>query len=453
MASKAAAMRAMQAVLRHADPLHAVKSSVAVDSKNRLLVNGEPRVDLSDFHQTYVLGAGKASCEMAAALLQVEGFAATVTGGLVITKTAHGRDVDRALCATHRVRVVEAAHPLPCEAGASAVRDMVALLHQASSKQTLVIWLASGGGSALTGGLSVYPLPQLREYFSQLMASGLAIEEMNTIRKHICLAHGGRMAVHAGELTTVLTLCVSDIIDSPVHSIAGGPTALDPTTLEDCGRILASCPSSLSLDMLSLAVETPKRLPGNILAPVVIMDNRIALERAMRECREEMPWLKSVALLTHRLDGEAAQAGKLLANVALDCTLPRPFLLFAGGETTVTMSSSSAAAVGVGGRNQELALAAAVQFAKAPQQPAATTPTTSLLCVGTDGTDGPTSAAGAVVDPTTLARGPELLPRAVSALANHDSFTFFSQHAPEAHITTGPTGTNVMDIVIIASLD
>ncbi|KAH9249443.1 hypothetical protein BASA81_012805 [Batrachochytrium salamandrivorans] len=408
--SKATAMRAMQAVLRHANPLHAVKCSVTIDSKNRLLVNDEPRVDLSDYQQTYVLGAGKASCEMASALLQVEGFAATVTGGLVITKAAHGRDVDRALCATHRVRVVEAAHPLPCETGASAVRDMISLLHQASSKQTLVIWLASGGGSALTGGLSAYPLHQLQDYFSQLLASGLAIEEMNTIRKHICLAHGGRMALHAGEHTTVLTLCISDIIDSPVHSIAGGPTALDPTTLEDCRRILASCRPPLSPAMLSLAVETPKHLPSNILAPVVIIDNRIVLERAMRECREEMPWLKSVALLTHRLDGEAAQAGKLLANVALDCTLPRPFLLFAGGETTVTMPSSTNGTMGVGGRNQELALAAAVQFAKSPQQG---THTTSLLCVGTDGTDGPTSAAGAVVDSGTLAQSPELFQNAV----------------------------------------
>lgn len=266
----------------------------------------------------------------------------------------------------------------------------------------------------------------------------------------MCAAHGGRIGLTAGQ-STVLTLCVSDIIGSPLSAIAGGPTTADPTTLEDCQRILARLfknkpmPSVLEKAFISgnadeLVPETPKVLPKNILPGIVLVDLQRAINAAAESCKKLFPGV-TVLVLSSRLSGEAAELGRTLATIGADISLPRPYLILAGGETTVTMDSTKS---GKGGRNQELALAAAIQMKKDDR----CSDTLCLLSIGTDGTDGPTDAAGAVVTKQTIKD--EVLDKALESLAKHDSYNFFSNYAPEAHVKTGPTGTNVMDLIMVA---
>ena len=255
------------------------------------------------------------------------------------------------------------------------------------------------------------------------------------------------MALAAGR-STVLTLCVSDIIGSPLHAIAGGPTTADPITLDECRDILTHLSSKRPLapslhraffskeDAVS---ETPKAVPSNILMGNVLVDLSLAIEAAARECKTSFPEA-TVVTLSSRTSGEAAELGRFLARIGTDVSLRRPFVLLGGGETTVTMDSARS---GLGGRNQELALAAAIQMSEDQE----CTNTLALLAIGTDGTDGPTPAAGACVTKMTLKQS--TLVAAHEALDKHDSYNFFNTYAHGDHIITGPTGTNVMDFFVV----
>jgi len=450
--SQQVALGVMRAVLAAADPSVAIKTHVQIRN-NELWVKGNRVVDdLGWFKRTLLLGAGKASCEMASACIQV---GLKISEGLVITKTKHGKPDDRAVCESRGVRIAEASHPIPCENGAKATLDVLKLLKESSSPDTLVIWVASGGGSALTGGVGVKPfldLPALKQSMQWLLDSGADITQVNAIRKHICAAHGGKAALAAGR-SRVITLCLSDVIGSPVDAIAGGPTAVDHTTLEDCRRILKKYSSKRPLvEPLQRAFfssssdgveETPKAFPANIEHPFVVADLKLAIEAGAKYCKETFPDVQCVQL-TSQVVGEASDVGRLLVSMGSEISLKRPFLLMAGGETTVTMDSSKS---GLGGRNQEMGLAAALQMASDPK----CSPSLCFLAAGTDGTDGPTNAAGAIVDKHTL-RSVEMKEAAVEAMEKHDSYHFFERYAKAAHIITGPTGTNVMDIMLVCDV-
>ena len=275
---------------------------------------------------------------------------------------------------------------------------------------------------------------------------------MNAIRKHLCLAHGGRIGAIVKH-STVVTLVVSDIIGSPLDAIAGGPTTPDPTTIDDCRQILnrlskgRKLANSLKTGFFSSeesgksVPETPKSLNANILPGIVLVDLDLAINSAEHLCRAQYA-KANVLKLTSRLSGEASEVGRLLSRIATDVKLPKPFILLAGGETTVTMDTSKS---GLGGRNQELALSAAVALFEDKQAPS----DLHFLVIGTDGTDGPTDAAGAIVSKSTI--NDQTLEAARLALQNHDSYNFFKTYASDAHIKTGPTGTNVMDVIIICS--
>jgi len=427
-----------------------------------------------------VVGAGKASAEMAAAAVRALELDAGATGrrappcsGLVITKRGHGRDpAVRGALRGANVEVVEADHPVPDEDGARATRRLLELLRATSDARTLVVWCASGGGSALTGGLSVAPdrisVRDVALATDALLRSGAPIEDVNAVRKHMCAAHGGRAALAAGA-SFVLTLVVSDVIGAPLHAVAGGPTQPDPTTMAECRAVLdrlggaRALPASVADHfyggdaVADAARETLKALPrGSRGAALVVAELRQSLLEAATCAREMLGPDATVAVLTSRMAGEASEVAKLVAGMAIEgpalvgpgsASGARRFALVLGGETTVTVPRDCA---GRGGRNQEMALAVAVELARA-RGAHAESRGVAVLVAGTDGTDGPTDAAGAVVDDATVP--PERVTAAADALRAHDSYSFFAREAPQAHVRTGPTGTNVCDVVFIVGVE
>lgn len=361
-----------------------------------------------------------------------------------------------------KIRIIPAGHPLPDNKGREGTKRILELIRANDSEDTLIVWCASGGGSALTGGLGVlqeeeWGLLKIRDAVQWLLKSGAPIEEVNAVRKHLCAAHAGRVGLAAGK-STVMTLVVSDIIGSPLHAIAGGPTTADPTTLEDCRRILMDLVKTTGVDMpesLKRAFftpgggvpETPKSLPANILQGKIVVDLRLALEAGLQMAQKEF---QSTLLLTSKMCGEAKDAGKMFAAIATDVALKPPFAILAGGETTVTIDPKC---TGLGGRNQELALSCAIELYRRRKEFPLQDEQMDLciLVAGSDGSDGPTPAAGACVTSTTIAND-DVFRIAQLAMQNHDSYNFFKTFAPQAHLITGPTGTNVMDVVVICGV-
>ncbi len=384
-----------------------------------------------------LLSIGKAAAPMAAAAEKILGEA--IAAGLVVTKYGHG---DR----LRRCRILECGHPVPDENGvaaASAVLDLLA----GAGPQDLVLCLLSGGGSALcpapAEGLS---LADKQETTRLLLSCGATIHHINTLRKHLSRLKGGQLCRAAGG-ARVVSLILSDVIGDDLDIIASGMTAADPSTFADCldivhrydifDRLPPAVRRRLQDGAAGRLAETPK--PGDpLFARVenhIVGSNGSALQAAASEARRlgYQP-----LILTSRLTGEACQAAKVLAAIAMEAQhsanpAAPPLCLLAGGETTVTLSGA-----GKGGRNMEFALAAALELAG--------TVGIRLLAAGTDGNDGPTDAAGALVDGGTVARAAALGLSAAEVLARHDSYPFFE--ALGNLLITGPTRTNVMDLVI-----
>ncbi len=403
---------------------------------NQLTVAGSA-FDLSSVEHIYVVGAGKATAPMAAALEAILGEA--IADGIIIVKYDHTAPF-------RRIRTVEAAHPVPDENGLLGTRELVALLEKAGERD-LVICLLSGGGSALL--IDAPPgcsLLALQDFFELLLASGADITEMNTVRKHLSKVKGGGLA-RAAFPARVVSLILSDVIGDPLDVIASGPTVADPSTFADALLIVekyglaerapAALLEHLHRGLRGQVPETPKTSDVALAKTTnyLIGSNRIALEAVMAEARQQGFHPR---IITDRIAGEAREvAGEVVhaaKRVADDPTAAKPACLLWGGETTVTLGG----ATGLGGRNQELALAAALLLENEPG--------ITVLSGGTDGTDGPTDAAGAAVDGITApgARAKGVVPE--DYLAAHDSYHFF-RHAG-GHLITGPTLTNVMDIII-----
>jgi hydroxypyruvate reductase/glycerate 2-kinase len=364
--------------------------------------------------------------------------------GLAITKYGH--------CSSSyyrgKIRIIEAGHPLPDENGLIGTREIITLLKGADEK-TLVVCLISGGGSSLLvapcEGLS---LDEKQKITSLLLNAGANIHELNTVRKHLSRVKGGRLAEIAHP-APVISLILSDVIGDRLDVIASGPTAPDHTTYEDALSVLAkytlleTVPEN-ALDVFhrgaqGMLPETPKE--NNVIFEkvqnIIVGNNKKALEAAEAKALELG---LHAEIISTEVTGEAREAGKWLAKVALEARAvyerdrSRKICVISGGETTVTVKGR-----GLGGRNMELALAFALEIAG--------TGGVALLSAGTDGTDGPTDAAGALVDGETVrsAKSAGLDPDAY--LMNNDSYNFFRQVG--GLFTTGPTGTNVMDIQII----
>lgn len=382
-----------------------------------------------------VLGAGKAAAPMAMAVERLLG--SRIADGMVITNEGN------ALPLRH-LRVYEASHPLPDARGLAATAELLRMV-SAAGEQDLVLCLLSGGASALmvqpAAGIE---LEQLQRTTEALLASGAPIDSVNAIRKHLSAVKGGRLA-EAVCPAALVTLMLSDVVGNEQTAIGSGPTVPDPTSFADCIAVI---------ERHGLGERLPEPVLGRLgrgargeipetptagaplferTTNLVVGDNARALAAAATRAADlgYRPFV-----LTARLQGEARTVGCRLAAAGSSCVadVAKPTCLLAGGETTVTLRGQ-----GRGGRNQEVALAAAIHLEGSD--------TVTFAAVGTDGTDGPTDAAGAFADGTTVQRGRARGLNASDCLLDNDSYTFFG--ALGDLIRTGPTRTNVMDLQVV----
>lgn len=424
-----------RAALTAVDPESAVRAHVhRVGMHLRV---GERELDLRHFERIFLVGAGKGTAPMAKALEDL--FEASLTDGVIVVKYGHGMPLQR-------VRVCEAAHPVPDEAGVKATEVILDLARQAGETD-LVFAALSGGGSALTPA----PVPPLTLEHKQrttelLLSAGATIHEINAVRKHLSRFKGGGLA-RAAAPATLMTLIVSDVIGDPVDVIASGPTVPDSSTFEDAVRVIRrygledKIPKAV-FQVLQEGIdgrrpETPK--PGDPLFRrvfhTIVANNMAALTAAEQEAarRGYRP-----LILTSRLEGEARETAKAIVAMAKEAAasgrpVEPPACLLFGGETTVTLGPSP----GKGGRNLEMALACAVSLDGWDR--------ITVLCAGTDGTDGPTDAAGAFADGGTMSRSRRLGMDAHMFLDGHNAYPFFEVLGDL--VVTGPTRTNVMDFI------
>lgn len=435
-----AVQRICQAALNAVEPQQAVREALRFTGGTLRTLDGNYNLD--DFDRVLLISIGKAALPMAKAMHGVLG--GRITTGLVITKHAG----DEVLA---NVEIIEAGHPLPDRRSQAAAERLISLL-QTTTPRDLVICLLSGGGSALvTSPTACVSLDDLQQLTRALLACGANITEINTLRRHLDRVKGGGL-LRLGNPGAWLSLILSDVLGSPLESIASGPAAADPTTFTDAAAILDryglwdSIPqpvqSALCDGLAGKLLETVK--PGDPclqhVQSTIVGDNTVAAHAALQQAQMEG---FHTLLLNEPLQGEASQVGAALGDMlrsALlrDCPLPRPVCIVAGGETTVTLRGG-----GKGGRNQELALGAALQLAGVENA--------ALLTLATDGEDSTTGAAGAAADGSTLQRARQMGLTAEDTLRENDSFTFFSTLGDL--LITGPTGTNVNDLVFLFAFE
>jgi glycerate 2-kinase len=418
------AVRAVQPATLIAQHVQRTSDALHIGGRRYALVPGRP---------VFIFGAGKAAAAMAQALEeQLNGLPLQ---GLVITKHAHSLPLQH-------IAVAEAGHPVPDIDGVQATSQLLQLLQDVQEDDVL-IFLLSGGASAL---LIDYPpgssLDEIQTVFTLLLQSGADIHEMNTVRKHLSAVKGGQLARRI-TAKAFCTIILSDVTGDNLDVIGSGPTVPDPGTFADARAVLEKYQL---LDKVPLAVQkyigqgcmgkipdTPKpgdaRFDGvyNFLAGT----NKIALEAAAATA-SALGY--TTHILTSTASGDAEQLAHWLIQKAINIGGNTPVCLLAGGESTVRVTGH-----GLGGRNQHLALAAGLAL---PSDIDIT-----LLSAGTDGTDGPTDAAGAVTDSALMQAAQQQGLNAQQFLEQHDAYHFFEQAG--GLLKTGPTQTNVMDIMVV----
>jgi len=422
--------------LMRANAAAAVKSNVR--RQDETLEIAGVSYKFSEYRGIYVVGAGKASAQMAAAVEDLLGE--RIAAGVVVVKYGHALPLAR-------VEVVEAGHPLPDEAGVTGTKRIIQLLSRAT-EQDLIIFLISGGGSALLPSpAGAITLEEKKQTTQLLLDCGATIHETNAVRKHISRVKGGGLA-RLAHPATLVSLILSDVVGDALDAIASGPTAPDSSSFADGLRVIEryelqeKIPQSVKAFLAAGAKgeveETPKAgdpIFHNV-RNIIVGNNRTALAAARLEA-ESLGY--NTLLLSSCIEGEAKVVAALHAAVAKEIVstgnaVRRPACLLSGGETTVTIRGT-----GLGGRNQEFALAAAAGIDGAEG--------VVVLSGGTDGTDGPTDAAGAIVDGATLQRGRAQGLDAADFLRRNDSHTFL--RATGDLLVTGPTFTNVMDLHVV----
>ena len=437
MTSRDNLIKIFNAAVASVQPTHLMPAHLFI--KDGLLHIIDQTFPVSNLPAIYVIGAGKASAAMALATEQV--IVNFITSGLVVTKYDHALSLQK-------IRCMEAAHPVPDEEGVRGTQATIELLQQANEND-IVICLISGGASALWADVPEgASLADVQNTFQSLLNTGANIREMNTVRKHLSALKGGRLLKHA-PAANWFTFIISDVPGDDPAIIASGPTVPDNSTYHEAKDILEKYglwhklpPSILQRIEKGISgsmAETPK--PGDVIFNRVhnkiIGSNAIALQAAMEEARRLG---YHVVLVDDQLHGDAGVAGRSIIEVAAAYKGSKPACLLWGGETTVTVTGT-----GKGGRNQHLALTAVVEMAQrstALQQNKLT-----VLSAGTDGTDGPTDAAGAIADTHVLEAMEAKKLDAQQYLAENNAYHFFEQ--VEALVKTGATQTNVMDMVIV----
>ena len=410
-----------RAALAAADPAGAVTQHLA-------------RRDYARFRNVYVIGAGKAGASMAKAAERVLG--ARLTAGLVNVKDGH-------LARLRRIELNECGHPVPDARGVAGA-ERIAAIAAGAGKDDLVICLISGGASALLP----FPAPPVtldekQETTRLLLACGADIHQMNAVRKHLSLIKGGQLARLASP-ATVEALLLSDVIGDDLDVIGSGPAAPDSSTFAGAAAVLdryglrdkvpAAVRARIEQGLRGEVPETPKA--GDPLfrrvRNTVVGSNRLALDAAAKQAKALG---FRTLVLSSEVQGETRDVARMHAAIAREIVgsgrpVKPPACILTGGETTVTIKGD-----GLGGRNQEFVLAAALDVAGLPE--------VVVFSAGTDGSDGPTDAAGAVADGATLSRKPD----ARAYLDRNDSYHYFK--ALDDLVMTGPTNTNVMDVRMV----
>jgi hydroxypyruvate reductase len=438
---RSVARKIFRAALKAVDPYKAVHSSFAVKG-TVLSLGGKGQktlaYDLTLFKRILVFGAGKASVPMAAACEEI--LQKRISKGIIVTKYGHSGPLKY-------ITTVEAGHPVPDKAGLHAAQHILTLL-KGSQADDLVIFLTSGGCSALLP-LPVPPitLSEKKKLTKLLLKSGAPIHEINAVRKHISMTKGGSLAKLA-DPSTVINLILSDVVGDDLDVIGSGPFVPDSSTFQEAWKVLekynlkSGVPESLikhlQAGLEGMIQETPK--PGQPcfrkVKNLIIGSNLVALKAAEIKARD-MGF--ETLILSSQMQGEARELAKNYAAIAKEIVKSgRPFsppvCLLAGGEPTVTVKGN-----GLGGRNTELALALAIEIQGLDR--------TTFLSGGTDGTDGTTDAAGAIVSGSTYRKALKKGLKPENYLAHNDSYTFFKETG--GLLITGPTRTNVMDIHIL----
>jgi len=435
--AKSIFLKALAAV----DPSTILKDRIRIDGDHlsiKIEGNSEKVFDLKGIDKIFLVGTGKATSAMAQAIEEI--FDDRITKGIITTKYGHRLPLKK-------TEIIEAGHPLPDRKGYEGAKKIQRLLKDSGPKD-LVIFLLSGGGSALLPFPSgQIDLKEKQEVTQFLLDCGADINEINTIRKHISKIKGGWLAKWAYP-STVIGFILSDVVGDHLDVIGSGPTVPDPSTFEEALEILKkynllneispSIRRHLQSGKEGKVEETPK--PQEVIFDRVynsLLGSNILALLAAKE--EAMALGFNTLILSSSIEGDTREAARFHTAIAKEVIstgnpIQKPACILSGGETTVTIKGK-----GLGGRNQEFALAGALEISGADK--------VVLLSGGTDGTDGPTDATGAVADHTTVQRGKSLGLDPNFYLENNDAYPFFEKLGDL--LITGPTHTNVMDVRIL----
>ena len=430
------AMQIFKAGLQAVDPVEAIKRHTRLGKD--LLFIGDRQFSLNDYDRILVVGAGKAVAPMARAVEDLLGD--RISDGVIVVKDEHGLPLKK-------IKVCEAGHPVPDKRGVKGTEEILSLVEKGGERD-LIICLISGGGSALLiAPVQEISLADKQNATKLLLACGATIHEFNTVRKHLSRVKGGRLAQMAYP-ASVASLILSDVVGDDLDVIASGPTVPDSSTFQDAEQILksygiweqlaSSVRNHIEKGSSGQIADTPKSddTVFQQCSQVMVGTNLQALEAAAKAA-ERLGYRPLI--LSSKVEGEAREVAKFYTAIAKEVQgsenpLKPPVCVLCGGETTVTLQGD-----GRGGRNQEFALAAALAIEGLDN--------IVVLSGGTDGTDGPTDAAGAIADGTTLARARENGLDPKDFLQRNDSYSFFQKL--DDLIMTGPTRTNVMDIYLL----
>ena len=425
-----------KAGLKAVDPRTAVKKYMKREGQT--LIVDEKKYDLNQFDRIYVVGGGKAGASMASAVEEILGN--LVTEGIVNVKYGYTAKLNK-------IRINEADHPVPDEAGSRGAEEIVKIVGN-TQENDLLICLISGGGSALlplpVHGIS---LNEKREVTKKLLACGANINEINAVRKHMSGVKGGQLARFSYP-ATLITLILSDVIGNYLDVIASGPTVPDSSTFEDAKEIMErykiwntipdTVKNHFEKGIGGNIPETPKA-GENIFSKTqnVIVGSNIQAVMAAREKAGKLGY--NTMVLSSFIEGETKDVARVHAAIAKEILqsgnpVSTPACVISGGETTVTIRGK-----GKGGRNQEFCLAAAIDIAGLDS--------VVILSGGTDGTDGPTDAAGAICDGQTIERALAKKIKAMDYLMDNNAYPFFKEL--DDLLITGPTNTNVMDLRLV----
>ena len=423
------------------NPYTAVKNFIHLKGHNLIIGMEEApvkEIDLKEYERISLLGAGKATAPMARAIEEIVGD--RIHKGMINVKYGF----------TEKLRyteITQAGHPVPDKNGMEGTDKILDYLKSAGEKDLIFSLISGGGSSLLPKPAGKITLSEKQHITQSLLASGAGIHEINAVRKHISLSKGGQMA-RAAFPATVVNLMLSDVVGDNTDVIASGPFVPDSSTFKDVQHIfkkydLNAVPSAIN-DYIKAGLEgrvpeTPKA-GDKIFQRVfnlIVGSNILALEAA-REKAKALGY--EPLILSSSVEGETREVARVHTAIAREILktgrpIPPPACIISGGETTVTIRGN-----GLGGRNQEFCLAAALDLVGLP-------PRVVILSGGTDGNDGPTDAAGGIVDPFTVTRGNDAGLEATEYLDNNDAYHFLEK--TNDLLITGPTNTNVMDARLV----